>query len=167
MTSISQATQRTPKQTSQHHLLWLKLLSAACLLKIANSSGWGRPAPPVHDQIPLGDRSYLGWRFTNAVFTHACPNPIGSQKFRFSHKKLLELLSLWVPSRDLEYLQLRASRVAACSRTAQKSSRSWLKWMLKNRKGKKLWSRRRGGNCWWLLFKEGNNYSEARTGLTE
>jgi len=74
--STGRATQWMPKRTSQHHLLRLKLLSAAHFLKIANSSGWGRLTPPVHDRTLLsipGDCSYLGRRFPNAVFRCAYP----------------------------------------------------------------------------------------------
>lgn len=94
-TSPSRATQWTPTRTSQHHLLWSNLLSAARFLKIADSSGWGRMTSPVHDWTLLsipGHCSYLGRRFPDAVFHVRTPNPTGSQKFRFSSAKRLGLL---------------------------------------------------------------------------
>lgn len=90
-TSKGWATPRTPKQTSQHHLLWLKQLSAVHFVKISDSSGWGSTISPVHDWTLLstpGDGSHLGQRFPNAVFTCAYPKS-HRQKFRFSSTKLL------------------------------------------------------------------------------
>lgn len=169
-TSPSRATQWTPTPTSQHHLLWSNLLSAARFLKIADSSGWGRMTSPVHDWTLLsipGHCSYLGRRFPNAVFHVRTPNPTGSQKFRFSSAKRLGLLRARFVSAQQRFgstCNFKPSEAKPAWELHGKTARSWIKWMLKNRKGKKWWRRRRGGNCWWLLFKEGNNSSEARTG---
>lgn len=68
--STGWAAEWTSKQTSQHHLLWLKL-SAARFLTIAKSSGWGSTTSSAHDWTLLSipdTHSYLGRRFPNAFF---------------------------------------------------------------------------------------------------
>lgn len=134
---------------------------------------------PYKTQTALRQRSFLPFAQLNAtqltvqscVLVQDCkmqllhlqtPNSTGSLCLGFPSTKLLGHEGL-----IRGYLQLPAFRFTACLRAALKNSRSWIKWMLKNRKGKKWWRRRRGGNCWWLLLKGGNNSSEARTGLTE
>lgn len=131
--STGWAAQWTSKQTSQHHLLWLKL-SAARFLKIANSSGWGSTTPSVHDWTLLSipdNHSYLGRRFPNAVFTHVYPKSHCQPDIWILQHKLVwgtpEGPVCECPAKILEYLQLQAIRVTVCLRIAWKISRSWIK----------------------------------------
>lgn len=125
--------QWTSKQTSQHHLLWLKL-SAAHFLKMTNSSGWGNITSSVHGWTLLSipdNHSYQGRRFPNAVFTHVHPKSHQQPDiWIFQHKLLWGTLQgplCECPAKILEYLQLQAIRVTVCLRTAWKISRSWIK----------------------------------------
>lgn len=100
--STGWAAQWTSKQTSQHHLLWLKL-SAARFLKITNSSGWGSTTSSVHDWTLLSipdNHSYLGWRFPKSGNAHMCtPNPTSSQTFGLSSTNCyMGLLRAWFVS---------------------------------------------------------------------